>query len=276
MYYMENPKLEDEPRLVQEIIDLYDAAKATEFMKMEGIIRKLDQLSIALERDEFGVPPPISKRREIANIAQDIEELKKRAEKYLNSISGKSLPEKTQKALITFTNYLNHPDIRTRPQLFQNMLDKYEAAEEIDFIQMQAFNDLLTMIEIKLGQVSDEMKTYKTMDERIQELKEAKEKIAAEWETIEEERSQLALNQKSLEVDKNNLEVEKKKLEAEIEEIKIKLEEDRKKLVTEVEDAKIKLEEEKKKLEAESEKIEAEKMKLESDRKLLEDEKRNL
>lgn len=46
LWYLENPKLQENTKLLEEIIDLYFTAKTSGFTKMEGIIRKLDQLRI--------------------------------------------------------------------------------------------------------------------------------------------------------------------------------------------------------------------------------------
>ena len=48
LWYLEHPKLQENTRLLKEIIELYFIAKASGFTKMEGIIRKLDQLNITL------------------------------------------------------------------------------------------------------------------------------------------------------------------------------------------------------------------------------------
>ena len=48
LWYLEHPKLQENTKLLKEMIDLYFIAKASGFTKMEGIIRKLDQLRITL------------------------------------------------------------------------------------------------------------------------------------------------------------------------------------------------------------------------------------
>ena len=48
LWYLEHTKLQENTKLLEEIIELYFIAKASGFTKMEGIIRKLDQLSITL------------------------------------------------------------------------------------------------------------------------------------------------------------------------------------------------------------------------------------
>ena len=48
-----------------------------------------------------------------------------------------------------------------KPELFQRMLETYKAVKDNDFISMQAFNDMLNMLEIKLGPVPVEMEQEK-------------------------------------------------------------------------------------------------------------------
>jgi len=50
LWYLEHPKLQENTKLLEEIIELYFNAKASGFTKMEGIIRKLDQLNITLRK----------------------------------------------------------------------------------------------------------------------------------------------------------------------------------------------------------------------------------
>ena len=49
LWYLDRPKLQEKTKLLEEIIELYFVAKASGFTKMEGIIRKLDQLRITLQ-----------------------------------------------------------------------------------------------------------------------------------------------------------------------------------------------------------------------------------
>lgn len=57
--YLDHPKLHEDLDLAGEIIKLYEYAKATNFTKMEGIIRILDQLSIKIG----AVPAEIEKKK---------------------------------------------------------------------------------------------------------------------------------------------------------------------------------------------------------------------
>ena len=53
LWYLEHPKLQENIKLLEEIIELYFIAKASGFTKMEGIIRKLDQLRITLGKYDY-------------------------------------------------------------------------------------------------------------------------------------------------------------------------------------------------------------------------------
>ncbi|MFX0187632.1 MAG: hypothetical protein ACFE8A_07850 [Candidatus Hodarchaeota archaeon] len=57
--YLDHPKLHEDLTLAEEIIKLYEYAKETNFTRMEGIIRKLDQLSIKIGI----VPAEIEKKK---------------------------------------------------------------------------------------------------------------------------------------------------------------------------------------------------------------------
>ena len=161
---------------------------------------------------------------------------------YKRDTRGSSIPESSQKSLITFLNYLNHPDLSNRDKLFEEMLEKYNVTESGDFISMQSLNDLLTKLEIKFGAVTEELKTYKSLDEVKKELEEEKKKLAAEWEKLEEERKRLEAEQEKLDSEKKEVNLAKEKVEAE----------------------RNKLEAEKKAVDLAKEKVEAERNKLEA------------
>ena len=159
MWYLDHPKLHDDTVLAEELIELYYMSKASGFLKMEGIIRKLDQLSITLGKAES-----VEKKAVIRAIGIEINELKERIVNLLASPSGKSLPDSNQKSLNTFVKFLNHPKLSKKPELFEKMLERYKDVEDNNFISMQAFNDLLNMCDIKLGAVPVE-----TMEAKIEE-----------------------------------------------------------------------------------------------------------
>lgn len=158
VWYLGHPKLKESPKLAMELIELYIDAKASSFMKMESINRKLDQLKIQL-RDvtPFEVKTATNtitkipqKRVEVVNIAKEIENLKKRVEQSIKRPSGINLTEGTQKSLNIFLKYLNKPVVQNKKKLVEEMLYMYSIIEENNFSKMQEFNDLLKKIDVKL------------------------------------------------------------------------------------------------------------------------------
>lgn len=279
-WYLNHPKLQEDPEKIEEIVGLYYNAKANYFLNMEKIARKLDELSVKIGKvgpiEKITLPSQVEKEPmekpkppTIVNYGKAIEELRNRIERLLNSPSGSNLHENTQISINTFLNYLNHPDLQNNPELFDDMLEKYEEVEAIDFITMQTFNDLLNKMEIKLGKLSEEMKTWKTIDEREKDL-------IKEMKTIEEEKNNLKEGWEKLEVERNKLKLEWEQLEVEkgnwIEEQE-KFNEERQKFVAErakltLEQAELSLE--RSKLESEKEKLETVKKALEAMEKKLE------
>ena len=164
MWYLDHPQLHDDAILAEEIIELYYLAKATSFIKMEGIIRKLDQLSVTLGKAES-----VEKKAVIRAMGIEINELREKVENLLASPAGASLPDSNLKSLRTFVNFLNHPKLPKKPELFEKMLERYKDVEDNNFISFQSFNDLLNVADIKLGAVPVEIKEEKL---------EAKETIA--------------------------------------------------------------------------------------------------
>ena len=81
------------------------------------------------------------------------------------------------------------------------MLEKYEEAEAVNFTTMQTFSDLLNKMEIKLGKLSEEIQTWKPIDEREKDLKE-------EMKKIQEEKNNLKESWENLEVEKNKMKLE--------------------------------------------------------------------
>lgn len=247
-WYLNHPKLQEDLKKIEELVGLYYNAKATDFLKMERIARKLDELSVKIGKVgsiEKKVLPSQSeikpeekpKRPTIVNYGKAIEELRNRIERLLNSPSGLNLHENTQISITTFLNYLNHPDLQNNPKLFDEMLEKYEEVEAVDFSTMQAFNDLLNKMEIKLGNVFKEMRTWKSIDEREKDLKREIKKIEEEKENLKEAGEKLEVERKKLKLEWVKLKVERGKLKEEQEKfefVKKKLEEMQKKLENEI------------------------------------------
>lgn len=281
-WYLNHPKLQEDLKKIEELVGLYYNAKATDFLKMERIARKLDELSVKIGKVgsiEKKVLPSQSeikpeekpKRPTIVNYGKAIEELRNRIERLLNSPSGLNLHENTQISITTFLNYLNHPDLQNNPKLFDEMLEKYEEVEAVDFITMQAFNDLLNKMEIKLGNVFKEMRTWKSIDEREKDLKREIKKIEEEKENLKEAGEKLEVERKKLKLEWVKLKVERGKLKEEQEKFNKECQNfatERAKLTLERAELSLKHSN----LESEKEKLEFVKKKLEEMQKKLENE----
>ena len=267
VWYLDHPKLQEDPEKVEELVELYYNAKTSGFLKMERITRKLDELSVKIGKVgsiEKKVLPSQSeikpkekpKRPTIVNYGKAIEELRNRIERLLNSPSGSSLLESTQNSIIIFLNYLNHPDLQNNTELFDEMLKKYEEVEVVDFVPMHAFNNLLNTIEMKLGKVTEEMKTWKSIDEREKDLTKEMMKIEEEKESLKKGWEELEAKTENLKVEWQKLDVERGKLKEERE----KFNEMRQKFSTE----RVELTLERANLESEKEKLEHVKKQLEA------------
>lgn len=220
MGYLKNPKLQENPKLLEEITELYFLAKASGFTKMEGIIRKLDQLSITLGKFDYAEEEEIEKKPKFLNYPQTLKELRSKIEILMQSPHGTSLPETTQKSIINFINYLNHPDLAKKPRLFDDVYEKYEEAKASEFMKMQTFNDMLNMLEIKLGPVTKEMKKYKTLEEKMHDLDEEKKQLAEEWNKIKLEQERLKSDKEKLVEETEILKEENQKLKDNLEALK--------------------------------------------------------
>ena len=233
MWYLDHPKMQESPKLVEEIVELYYAAKNTNFIKMEGIIRKLDQLTIKFSKEgavkKTKTAQSHAVRGEQVIYEKAIEEFIKKVDDFLNSTSGTSLPEKTKKSLITFLGYLNHPVLIKKTALFDEMKDKYDKTVELDFLSMQTFDDMLNMCDIKLGAITDEMKTFKSPEKRKKELDEAwgefeaeKEKFQAKLNNLESEREAIKAEREKIETERSQINLDRENLLKEQEEFKVK------------------------------------------------------
>lgn len=221
LWYLEHPKIKEFPRLLEEAVDLYFKAKESGFLKMEGIIRKLDQLNIKLGKYDYTKEKEDKeggKEKRFLNYTKAIQELRKKIEILLQSPLGTSLPEKTQKSLITLRNYLNHPDLKSRPNLVDELYNVYETAEENDFMQMESFNQFLNKLEIKLGSLTKEMKSFKTIEEKMEELEEEKLELQQKIENLEKEKQDLKEKEREFEMEKQDLIEQQERLQVEKEE----------------------------------------------------------
>ena len=221
LWYLEYPKLQEQPKLLEEITELYFIAKASGFTKMEAIIRKLDQLNITLGKYDIAEEEEdLEKKAMFLNYPQAIKELRNKIEILMQSPYGTSLPETAQKSIINFINYLNHPDLAKKPRLFDLVYERYEEAKDSEFMKMQSFSDMLNMLEIKLGPVTKEMKKYKTLEEKIYDLEEEKKQLAEEWDKIKSEQMKLNNEKGMLIEDKEKLKKENQKLKDDLESLK--------------------------------------------------------
>lgn len=172
MYYFDHPKLEETPDLAKELINLYYNAKESGFIKMEGIIRKLDQLRITL-----GGYKPIQKKGQLKtmmgaqHVKSEINTLKKRIEDLMQTSTWKSLLLSTQDAISGFLKYLGHKELQNRVQIFEEMLEKYNLTEAGNFERMQSFKDLLNKVEIKLGPIPTEPGEEHVVEQKKIEVK---------------------------------------------------------------------------------------------------------
>jgi len=212
VWYLEHPKITDYPKLLEEVINLYFKARDSGFIKMEGIIRKLDQLQIKLGKLDYEKEDEPEKKLKFINYPKKIKDMKVKIELMLQSPYGTSLPESTRESLITLINYLNHPNLPTNKQLFDEIYDVYEQAKADDFLKMQKFKDLLNKIEIKLGSLSEDMKEFKTLEEKQEDLEKEKSKLQEKEQEIEDQREDLMKERRELEIEQQNLEVERNKI----------------------------------------------------------------
>jgi len=205
-WYLDHPLLHEMPELGSELVELYDNAKESKFTKMEGIIRKLDQLSIKLGQEDYRLEEKKEgKKLMFLDYPKAIKELQTDIAILMHSPHGTSLPELIQGSILTFYNYLNHPDLHRTPELFDEMHEKYEFAKATDFLKLQAFNDMLNKLRIKLGEITEEMKTFKSIKEQSRELEAEKTRLAEEVKKLQEEKEQLKKEKDELEEAKNIL-----------------------------------------------------------------------
>ena len=156
--HLGHPKLHEKPNIVNEMISLYNNAKSTSFIKMEALIRKLDQYKIQLG-DVSYLENPVMKRKivmtaekrmVVLDSSEEIEKMKVRVNKIINSSSGGRLLPKTEKSLKTFSEYLENPELQNQVVLVEEMIDKYNAVEASDFTSLQSFDNFLVKMSIKL------------------------------------------------------------------------------------------------------------------------------
>lgn len=156
--YLSHPKLHEKPKIINEMISLYKNAKASSFVKMEALIRKLDQYKIQLG-DVSYITNPVMKRKIVMTAEkravvldsdEEIEKMKVRVKNTIESSPGGSLLPKTEKSLKTFSEYLENPELRNQITLVEEMVSKYTAVEASNFTRMQEFDNFLVKMSVKL------------------------------------------------------------------------------------------------------------------------------
>lgn len=208
-WYLQHPTVNEKTKLMNELIILYDNAKRSGFLKMESINRKLSQLKVIIGEVDPNmklITPQIVKEKpvvvvkekkipKIENIEDSIHDLVSEVEDLLESQAGKSLPQSTQESLSKFLDFLTHPDLPEKGIIFEEMHQKFYTVENEGFLKMQAFNDMLNKLDIKLGKPTSKEKKIVTRKEQRDEIAEGskeieqeKLKLKEEWEKLKKER----------------------------------------------------------------------------------------
>jgi len=219
MYFLDDQRLLEHPRLVEELVELYYNAKASDFLKMEAIIRKLDEVRIRFGKDGY-VKKVVEK--DILNLGKAIDDFRKNIENMLNSAIGSRLLDSTRELIISFYNFLGHPKLQDNQPLFEEMLRTYEAVEKDEFTVLQKMTALLDKLDIKLGSSAEEVvATFKTPEELREELEQTKfelaqekENISRELKKIEEQKSILKGKEEQVALDQQFLEKERESMKA--------------------------------------------------------------
>lgn len=208
LWYLKHPKIKDYPRLLEESIDLFFKAKESGFLRMEDIIRKLDQLNIKLGKYEYTEKPQEEedkKKLRFQDYPDAIKTLKKKIQISLKSTLGMSLADASRELLITFFNYLNHPQLESRPELVDEFFELYETAERNDFNQMDSLKNFLDELEINLGTLTEEMKSFNVLDDAIKKVEEEKLILQKKIETLEDQIQKLNETKNTLNQEKEKL-----------------------------------------------------------------------
>ena len=267
MYFLGDQRLLEHPKLMDEVVEVYYAAKATDFLKMESILRKLDQLRIKFGKDGY-VKKAVEK--DILNLDKAVDDYRKNVENMLNSPLGSRLLDSTKKLIISFYNYLGHQKVKDNQILFEEMINTYELAEKDDFTVLQKMSDLLNKLDIKLGSSGEEVATkFKTPEELREELEQTKLELAEERENISRELKKIDEQKAILKGKEEQVELDEKFMESERASMKATFESEKKALAMEranFEAEKQAIASERASIEAEKQAIAAERQKLESER----------
>ena len=267
MYFLGDQRLLEHPKLVDEVVEVYYAAKATDFLKMESILRKLDQLRIKFGKDGY-VKKAVEK--DILNLEKAVDDYRKNIENMLNSAIGSRLLDSTRELIISFYNYLGHQKVKDNQILFEEMINTYEAIEKDEFTVLQKMSDLLNKLDIKLGSSGEEVAIkFKTPEELREELEQTKLELAEERENISRELKKIDEQKAILKGKEEQVELDEKFMESERASMKAAFESEKKALAMEranFEAEKQALASERANIEAEKQAIAAERQKLDSER----------
>ena len=270
MYFLDDQRLLEHPRLVEELVELYYNAKASDFLKMEGIIRKLDEVRIRFGKEGY-VKKAVEK--DILNLGKAIDDFRKNIENMLNSSIGSMLLDSTRELIISFYNFLGHPKLQDNQPLFEEMLRTYEAVEKDEFTVLQKMTALLDKLDIKLGSSAEEVAAqFKTPEELREELEQTKYELAAERENISRELKKIEEQKSILKGKEEQVALDQQFLEKERESMKATFESEKQALATE----RANFESQKESLENERAQIESEKQAIATERADIEAEKQNL
>ncbi|MGV9172931.1 MAG: hypothetical protein ACOC4M_08000 [Promethearchaeia archaeon] len=251
IWFLDQPNLIENPEKLQVLVSLYKKAKSHNFLKMEEIKRKLDQLRVTIgeptqtHRIGINIKKKIAPSQAAAEIAEAkgeiyikdygsaLQDLAKEVEHLLDSNEGQSLPEKTYQSLTKLLTYLEDPNLESKPRLFKETLGAYTTAAESDFRKMQGLNDVLNKVEVKLGSKPQKESSRKSLEQRKKEFKIALEKfqqekkeLLEEWKKIERARQEIKQEKEQLNEEKEKFQEEKEKLKEEkmfLEDAKVKL-----------------------------------------------------
>lgn len=260
MYFLGDQRLLEHPKLVEEVVEVYYTAKATDFLKMESILRKLDQLRIKFGKDGY-VKKAVEK--DILNLEKAVDDYRKNVENMLNSAIGGRLLDSTRELIISFYNYLGHAKVKDNQILFEEMINTYEAVEKDEFTVMQKMSDLLSKLDIKLGASGEEVvSTFKTPEELREELEQTKLELAEERENISRELKKIEEQKAILKGKEEQVELDEKFMEKERESMKATFESEKQALAME----RANFESEKQALATERANIEVERQALASER----------
>lgn len=251
IWFLDHPTIIEQPKKQEELASLYQKSKSHNFLKMEEIKRKLDQLKVtigepgSIRKVGINIKKKVAPTQAAAELAKEkneiyiddyfvaIEDLRDNVQELLDSSQGSSLPKQTNQSLVRLLSYLEDSKLESKPELFKEIYGAYQLAEGSDFRKMQSLNDILDKAEVKLGAFTKKKSKWKSLEERkkdfeleLKEFQKEKAEIVKEWKKIENAQQKLERERKRINEETKILEEEKQKLKDEkmlLEDAKIKL-----------------------------------------------------